>query len=77
MSEDAFDVLELLLEHQPALLSVDEVIRAMTAGAEEFAPRDRVENALRDLVAVGLAHRLGAFVFATRAAVWLRALDER
>jgi hypothetical protein len=31
--------------------------------------RDVVENAIRDLVGAGPAHRHGAFVFATRAAV--------
>ena len=40
-------VLELLLEHHPGLLSVEEVIREMTAGAESFAARDKVEGALR------------------------------
>ena len=77
MSDDASSVLELLLDNHPALLSVDEVIRAMTTGSDEFGPRDRIESALRDLIAFGLAHRLGSFVFASRAAVWARALDER
>jgi hypothetical protein len=63
-------VLALLLHTYPALLSVDEVIRALTADCpDEFGPRDSVENAVRDLVATGLVHRHGAFVFATRAAV--------
>jgi hypothetical protein len=68
-------VLELLLEHHPALLSVEEVIREMTAGATEFAARDRIEVAVRRLVETGLAHRLGSFVFASHAAVSARALD--
>jgi hypothetical protein len=41
----------------------------MTDDPEEFAERDRIENAIRDLVRVGLAHRHGHFVFATHAAV--------
>ena len=63
-------VLALLLHTHPALLSVDEVIRELTADCpDEFGPRDDYQNALRELVATGLAHRHGAFVFATRAAV--------
>jgi hypothetical protein len=63
-------VLALLLHTHPALLSLDEVIRALTADhPDEFGPRDDYENAVRELVAAGLAHRHGAFVFATRAAV--------
>ena len=62
-------VLSLLLEVHPALLSMDEVVRELTDRPDDFAPRDRVHNAVRDLVAAGLVHRHGAFVFATRAAV--------
>jgi hypothetical protein len=62
-------VLALLLEAHPALLSVDEIVREMTDRPDEFGPRDRVNNAVRDLVGSGLAHRNGSFVFASRAAV--------
>jgi hypothetical protein len=62
-------VLALLLEVHPAHLSLDEVVRELTDRPDDFAPRDRVNNAVRDLVAAGLVHRHGAFVFATRAAV--------
>jgi hypothetical protein len=68
-------VLDLLLEHHPALLSVEEVIREMTAGADAFASRDRTEVALRRLVETGLAHRLGPFVFASHAAACCRDMD--
>jgi hypothetical protein len=62
-------VLALLLDVHPAQLSIDEVVRELTDRPDEFAPRDRVNNALRDLAAAGLVHRHGAFVFASRAAV--------
>jgi hypothetical protein len=62
-------LLALLLESHPALLSVDEIVREMTDCPDEFGERDRVNNAVRDLVAAGLAHRHGSFVFASRAAV--------
>ena len=73
VSDPTGSVLDLLLEHHPALLSVEEVIREMTAGAEAFGARDRIEVALRRLVETGLAHRLGPFVFASHAAVCCRA----
>ena len=68
-------VLELLLEHHPGLLSTEEVIRELSAGSEAFADRDRVAVALRELLAAGLAHRLGAFVFASHAAASFRRLE--
>ena len=62
-------VLELLLDRPEALLSIDEVVRYMTAGSVDFGERDAVEVAIRALVQAGLAHRLGKFVFPTLAAV--------
>ena len=62
-------VLALLLDVHPAQLSTDEVVRELTDEPDEFALRDRVNNAVRDLAAAGLVHRHGAFVFASRAAV--------
>ena len=68
MTDARHAVLELLLDHHPGLLSLDELTREMTAGAECFAGRDRVAVAVRELVAAGLANRLGEFVFASHAA---------
>ena len=62
-------ILALLILEHPAQRSIDEVIREMTDRPDDPMARDAVENALRDLVAAGLAHRHGAFVFATRAAI--------
>jgi hypothetical protein len=62
-------LLNVLLLAQPAQRSMDELVRELTECPDAFAERDRVENAIRDLVAAGLAHRHGDFVFATRAAV--------
>lgn len=75
VSDPTGSVLELLLEHHPALLSVEEVIREMTAGAEGFAERDTIEVAVRELVKAGLAHRLGSFVFASHAAACFQTLE--
>jgi hypothetical protein len=49
-------------------------VRGLTDRPDDFAPRDRVNNAVRDLAAAGLVHRHGAFVFASRAAVRLEEL---
>ena len=65
-------VLALLLEHHPALLSTDEVARAITAGDESPKARDDVDVAVRELVESGLAHRLDRFVFASHAAMSYR-----
>jgi hypothetical protein len=62
-------VLAVLLDVHPAQLSLDELVRELTDRPDDFAPRDRVNNAVRDLAAAGLVHRHGAFVFASRAAV--------
>jgi len=68
-------VLELLLDHHPGLLSIEEVIREMTSGAATFAERDRIDVALRELVEAGLANRAGVFVFASHAAACFRELE--
>ena len=70
-------VLELLLDHHPALLSIDELVREMTAGSDSFAERDRVDVAVRELVEAGLAHRLDAFAFASHAAACFSELEKR
>jgi hypothetical protein len=62
-----------LLDYHPGLLSMDELIRALTAAAETLPERDRIEVALRELVEAGVVDRLGSFVFAPYAAV--QALD--
>jgi hypothetical protein len=62
-------VLTILLDAHPAQRSIDEVVRELTDRPYDFAERDRIENAIRDLVRVGLVHRNGPFVFLTRAAV--------
>ena len=75
MTDARHAVLELLLDHHTGLLSTDEVVREMTAGADTFAERDSIKVALRDLVEAGLAHRLGCFVFASHAAAISRLLQ--
>jgi hypothetical protein len=67
-------VLAIMLDAHPAQRSMDEIVRELTDRPDEFGERDRIENAIRDLVGAGLLHRHGPFVFATHAAVRLNEL---
>ena len=67
-------VLAILLDAHPAQRSIEELVRELAQDPAEFGERDRVENAIRDLVGAGLLHRHGPFVFATHAAVRLNEL---
>ena len=67
-------VLAVLLDAHPAQRSIEEIVRELVEDPAEFSERDRVENAIRDLVGAGLLHRHGSFVFATHAAVRLNEL---
>jgi len=67
-------VLAILLDAHPAQRSIEEVVRELTDHPDEFGQRDRIDNAIRDLVGAGLLHRHGPFVFATHAAVRLNEL---
>ena len=68
MTDARHAVLELLLEHHPGLLSIEELTREMTGSVESFAERDRISVAVRELAASGLVNRVGEFVFASHAA---------
>ena len=64
-------LLTLLLEEDgPALWSLTELDRTLTASSRAKAPAidHSIEDAVEDLYAAGLVHRVGQFVFATRAA---------
>jgi DNA-binding HxlR family transcriptional regulator len=62
-------VLQLLLALHPAQVSFDELLREIGGGECDFAQRDGLERALRDLAAAGLLHRNGNLVLPSRAAV--------
>jgi hypothetical protein len=67
--EQAQVLREVLLIH-PETTTYEELIRRLTVASNEFADRDRIQRAVRDLVAVGLLHlRAGDLVLPTRAAV--------
>jgi len=62
-------LLTILLDAHPAQRAEDELVRELTADPRDVSKRDAVENAVRELVGAGLAHRNGSFLFATQAAV--------
>ncbi len=72
-SRRATAVLTHLLGLYPAPLSIEEVVRELTAPSPELDDWEATEDAIRELIAAGLLHRNGEFVFPTRAA---RRFDE-
>ncbi|MGN6557534.1 MAG: hypothetical protein ACTHLH_05935 [Solirubrobacterales bacterium] len=62
-------VLREVLSYYPGSFTLEELIREMTVCSVEFADRDGIERAVRDLTAGGLLHRMADLVLPTRAAV--------
>ncbi|MGN6587177.1 MAG: hypothetical protein ACTHKT_06845 [Solirubrobacterales bacterium] len=50
-------VLREVLELNPEIRTIDELVRELTVASTEFGERDRIERAVRDLIAGGLLHR--------------------
>jgi hypothetical protein len=61
-------LLRLIVLH-PAQITFEELLREIAVDPEDFAERDAVERAVRDLAAAGLAHRNDEFVVPSRAAL--------
>jgi hypothetical protein len=64
-------VLRQLLALFPVQLTLDEVVREVAGEPDEFALKDAVERAVRELCGAGLVHRSGEVVVPTRAALRL------
>lgn len=64
-------VLRHVLDWQPTILRLEDLIRELARDPREFGDRDDVERAVRDLVKVGLLHRQGDCVLPTTAAVYV------
>lgn len=62
-------VLIYVLAIHPMCLRIPDLVRGVTAGAEEFSETDAIERAIRDLTAVGLLASPRGVVMATPAAV--------
>jgi hypothetical protein len=67
--KDRARVLREVLDLYPETLTLDELVRELTIDSVESEERDRVQRAVRDLIAGGLIHRVGDLVLPTRAAV--------
>jgi hypothetical protein len=65
-------VLRHVLNWQPTILRLCDLIRELARDPREFAHRDAVSEAVRDLTKVGLLHRQGECVLPTPAAVYVR-----
>jgi hypothetical protein len=73
---DQARVLHEVLFIYPESMTLAELTRELTSGTTEFQERDRIERAVRDLVAGGLLHRVSDLVLPTRAAVNFYVLEE-
>jgi len=70
-------VLDQILFLHPETLTLDELIRELSNGSADFARRDQVDRAVRELSGAGLVHRVDTLVLPTRAAVNYRDLAGR
>ncbi|MDB5693554.1 MAG: hypothetical protein JWO81_2617 [Alphaproteobacteria bacterium] len=66
---DQGSVLIHVLTLYPTHLRLSELIQEVNAGAADFAQRDAIERAVRDLTGVGLLFRSDGLVLPTRAAL--------
>jgi hypothetical protein len=62
-------ILQHVLALHPAQVTVAELTREVSGASKEFADRDSIERAVRDLTGAGLLHSHDSFVLPTRAAL--------
>jgi hypothetical protein len=63
-------LLQRVLDLHPTRVTGDELVRDMAGDGADFATRDSIERAIRELTGAGLLHRTDDdFVTATRAAI--------
>jgi hypothetical protein len=70
-------VLRQLLDLHPTRLTLEELLREVSGGRSDFAERDAIKRAVRELTAVGLLHQGEEFVAPTRAALRFNELLDR
>jgi hypothetical protein len=70
-------VLQQVLDFHPVLVTVAELVREIGGESADFAERDAIERAVRDLAGAGLLHRHDTFVIPTRAALRFSELLDR
>lgn len=75
--DDQSRVMREVLELNPEIRTRDELVRELTVASTDFEERDRIERAIRELVAGGLLHiRAGDLVLPTQPAVHFHCLDD-
>jgi hypothetical protein len=72
-SEEA--VLRHVLNERPTIFRLCDLVRELAKDPREFADRDRIERAVRDLTRVGLLHRQGECLLPTPAAVFVQGME--
>jgi hypothetical protein len=70
-------VLQRLLDLHPIQVTAAELVRDVGGESPNFAERDAIERAVRDLTGAGLLHSSDAFVLPTRAALRFSELLDR
>jgi hypothetical protein len=73
-AQRASAVLVLILIEHPSHLTVPEISRALNDDPDDFASKDGVDIAVRELIGGGLLHRHGDVVMPTRAALYFARL---
>jgi hypothetical protein len=73
---DQSRVLREVLETYPESFTLAELTRELTIDSTDFIERDRIERAVRDLIAGGLLHLVGDLVLPTRAAANFHSLGD-
>jgi hypothetical protein len=68
-------VLAIVLAEHPVQLTIADLGRELSDQPGDFAQRDAIDRAVRDLVGIGLLHRHGEFVLPTRAAAHFDRLE--
>lgn len=70
-------VLAVLLDLHPTQVTIEELVREVAGEDADFAERDAIERAVRDLGGAGLLHRVEERAFPTRAALRFSELLDR
>jgi hypothetical protein len=70
-------LLQQLLDLHPTQVTLDELVREVGGEKAQFAERDAIDRAVRDLSGAGLLHLRDGFVLPTRAALRFNELLNR
>lgn len=70
-------VLRQVLDLHPVLVTIPELVREVGGESPDFAERDAIERAVRDLTGAGLLHSHDSLLLPTRAALRFNELLDR